>query len=63
MKDIYVIEVSNRYTGEVFERKIYFQYGRISRYCNACFRKYGESTYCRVFKNCEFERTFEEWGA
>lgn len=63
MKKLYLVEVSDRDTGKVYERKCYWQYGRISRYCNQMYRKYGERVYCRVYEDCNFEHPVEEWGA
>lgn len=61
MKEMYLIEVSNRDNGEVYERKCYWQYGRIASFCNKMYRKYGERVYCTVF-NSDLQ-IIEEWGA
>ena len=63
MKTMYLIEVSNRKTGKVYERKNYSQYGRISNFCNKMFAKYGEEVYCQIFKNMNFDKPIEEWRA
>lgn len=63
MKTLYTVVVSNRDSGKVYETKCYWQYGRISRYCNQMYRKYGERVYCTVYKDCDFENPVEEWGA
>ena len=61
MKKLYLVEVSNRDNGKIYERKCYWQYGRISNYCNKMFRKYGDRVYCTVFD--EDLRVIENWGA
>lgn len=62
-RTLYIINVSNRDTGEIYEAKAYWQYGRIAGYCNRMFRKYGERVYCEVFSDENLERPIEEWGA
>lgn len=63
MKTLYIINVSNRDTGEIYEAKSYWQYGRIAKFCNKMFRKYGERVYCTVFSSENLNKPIEEWGA